>query len=143
MVGHVYAITTVTCRRRPLFTDTDLAGVVAGEIEHSDRQHLSSSMAWVLMPDHLHWLFRLESRTLQALMQRFKMRTAQSLNRIRHSHGSIWQAGFHDRCVRDEASLHRIARYLLENPVRARLVTEIEQYPHAWCAWGGGTIDVD
>jgi putative transposase len=134
-VGHVYSITTVACGRHRLFTDHEAARIVRSEIEAVDRSGLSVSLAWVLMPDHLHWLFQLKSGSLSALMQQFKARTAQSINRIRKSRGTVWQAGFHDHCVRDERSLDNIARYLLENPIRAKLVSDIADYPYWWCAW--------
>jgi putative transposase len=134
-VGHVYSITTVACGRRRLFSDHGAARIIISEIEATDRQGLSVSLAWVLMPDHLHWLFQLESGSLSALMQQFKARTAQSINRMRKSRGNIWQAGFHDHWVRDEGSLEKIARYLLENPIRANLVSNIADYPYGWCTW--------
>ena len=140
-VGAFYSITTVSHGRRRLFEDPATASLVATEIAATDRHGLSSTLAWVLMPDHLHWLCSLESGSLGALVQRFKMRSAQAINRTRHCHGAVWQAGFHDHRVRDEISLRNVARYLLENPIRAGLVSAIEEYPHAWCAWGEGKND--
>jgi len=41
----------------------------------------------------------------------------------------LWQDGYYDRVLRhDEATLD-VARYVLENPVRAGFVAAIEQYP--------------
>lgn len=134
-VGHVYSITTVACGRRRLFADHEAARIILSEIEATDRLGLAASLAWVLMPDHLHWLFKLESDSLSSVMQQFKARTAQSINQARQRRGSVWQAGFHDHCVRDERSLGKIARYLLENPIRTGLVSDLADYPYWWCAW--------
>ena len=101
----------------------------------ADGRGLTASLAWVLMPDHLHWLFQLESGSLSTLIQQFKAGTAQSINQTQQRRGSVWQAGFHGHCVRDERSLGKIARYLLENPIRAGLVSDIADYPYWWCAW--------
>jgi REP element-mobilizing transposase RayT len=87
------------------------------------------------MPDHLHWLFRLDSGTLSGTIQRMKLRSAQAINRIEKRHGPVWQAGFHDHCIRDERSLQGHARYLIENPLRAGLADKVGDYPHLWCAW--------
>ena len=140
-VGAFYAITTVARGRHPLFESPAMVGIVATEIEATDEIGLSSTLAWVLMPDHLHWLLSLESGSLSALVQRFKMRSAQAINRSLDRRGSVWQAGFHDHRVRDERVLLNVARYLLENPIRAGLASVIGEYPHAWCAWDEGKSD--
>jgi REP element-mobilizing transposase RayT len=134
-IGHVYSITTVACGRRRLFADHEAAGIIASEIKGADRRGLTASLAWVLMPDHLHWLFQLQAGALSTLIQQFKARTAQSINQAQQRRGSVWQAGFHDHCVRNEESLETIARYLLENPIRAGLVSDLADYPYWWCAW--------
>lgn len=134
-VGHVYSITTVACGRRRLFADHEAARIIIQEIEAANRQGLSVSLAWLLMPDHLHWLFQLEYGSLSAVMQQFKACTAQSINQTQQRRGSVWQAGFHDHCVRGERSLGNTARYLLENPIRANLASDIADYPYWWCAW--------
>lgn len=140
-IGAFYAVTTATFGRRRLFEDPTMASLVAIEIAATDDLGLSSMLAWVLMPDHLHWLFSLESGSLSALVQRFKMRSAQAINRTLDRRGSVWQAGFHDHRVRDERALLNVARYLLENPIRAGIASVIGEYPHAWCAWDEGKSD--
>ncbi|MES2669047.1 MAG: transposase [Pseudomonadota bacterium] len=93
------------------------------------------SLAWVLMPDHLHWLFCLRSSGLSAVVQKMECRSANSINRALNRQGIVWQAGFYDRRVDSEESLHRQARYMIENPLRAGIVSSIEEYPYWWCAW--------
>ena len=133
IIGNCYCITTVTAGRRRLFADDVRAGLLVDEMRGARNGWAVSSLAWVLMPDHLHWLFRLESGTLSGHMQRFKMLTAQAINRQTEAKGAVWQPGFHDHCIRDERSLARIARYLVENPVRAGLVRKVEDYPYWHC----------
>ena len=135
ILGHYYAITTIASDRRPLFLHADHVEAVAKEIAASDERGDVSTLAWVLMPDHLHWLFRLDSGMLSGTIQKMKMRSARTINRTGQRHGPVWQPGFHDHCIRDERSLQRHARYLVENPLRAGLVDRIEDYPHLWCAW--------
>ena len=49
--------------------------------------------------------------------------------------GSIWHRGFHDRAIRRDEDLVVIAKYLVANPLRAGLVTEIGDYPHWDSVW--------
>ena len=40
----------------------------------------------------------------------------------------LWQDGYYDRILRDDERSIIVARYILENPVRAALVTRFEEY---------------
>ena len=51
----VYCITTVTRARHPLFTDITAARLLVRELRHLHEQGDVISLAWVVMPDHLHW----------------------------------------------------------------------------------------
>jgi REP element-mobilizing transposase RayT len=91
-------------------------------------QGLATSLAWVVMPDHFHWLFELKAGTLDALIQRIKARSSRAINRQRASHEPVWQAGFHDKALRTEEDLVKLARYTIYNPVRAGLVRRVADY---------------
>ena len=56
----VYCITTVTRDRHPLFTDMTIARLLVCELRRLHEQGDVNSLAWVVMPDHLHWLIQLE-----------------------------------------------------------------------------------
>lgn len=87
-------------------------------------------MAWVLMPDHLHWLFRLgEGFALADVMQDFKGRSARDIRR-RGEVRKIWQRGYHDHALRAEEDVQGVAHYLVANPLRAGLVRRAGDYPH-------------
>jgi REP element-mobilizing transposase RayT len=95
------------------------------------------SLAYVLMPDHLHWLVVLaEGSDLGGLMESVKGFTARRINELRGtSSESVWQPGFHDRALRKEDDVRTAARYLVANPLRAGLVQEIGDYPHWDAQW--------
>lgn len=93
------------------------------------------SFAWVLMPDHLHWILQLEAQPLGACMQRFKSRSARAVNQVIGNRGSLWQAGYYDHQIRGHDELIDQARYVLGNPVRKGLVARTADYPWWWCAW--------
>ena len=84
------------------------------------------------MPDHLHVLLHATSETadLQAFMKRFKQMTGFAYKQQMRQ--TLWQRGYHDRILRDDESSESIARYILENPIRAGLTTAWGEYPYAW-----------
>jgi len=83
------------------------------------------------MPDHLHWLFSLQSGTLGGVLRQVKGGSSAGMN----VPGRIWQPGYHDRALRKEEDLVAAARYLVANPVRKGLVKEAIEYPHWDAVW--------
>jgi len=43
----------------------------------------------------------------------------------------LWQPGYYDRVLQDDESTEAIARYVLENPIRAGLAQNLGGYPFA------------
>jgi putative transposase len=127
--GRTYLITTVVQNRRTIFADWTIGRLLVSELRSAEESDLVQSLAWVVMPDHLHWLGTLQSGNLPALMQRVKGHSAISINRALCSQGQIWQKGFHDHALRNEEDLQTVARYVVANPLRAGLVERIGDYP--------------
>ena len=128
--GQVYLVTASTKGRHPLFNRFDLGQLVANEIRRSDELSFTKTTAFVVMPDHFHWLFQLQSgHSLASAVMRVKGRSAYRINRIGNRIGPVWQAGYHDRNVRNEESLEALGNYVIANPVRGRLVAEVNEYP--------------
>lgn len=134
-VGRSYLITTVTSHRRPLFLDLTMSRLLIQEMRQCTLDGLASSLAWVVMPDHLHWLVTLEHGGLARLVKRFKARSALLINQRRAQRGRVWQPGYHDRAVRSDDNVRAMARYIVANPVRAKLVQRVADYPHWDAVW--------
>ena len=135
--GRLYMLTSVTYHRRPLFLNFQFARLVIQFLRRADQEHHCRSLAWVVMPDHVHWLVELGTQPLAGIARRFKSSSALAINRALGRGGALWQAGYHDHAVRSDDSLHRHAMYILGNPVRAGLTEQIEDYPYAWSLWTG------
>jgi len=58
--GRGYLLTTVTAQRKPLFLDFTLARLAIGELRACDQAGLCETIAFVLMPDHMHWMVQLK-----------------------------------------------------------------------------------
>ncbi|WP_295585593.1 transposase [uncultured Lamprocystis sp.] len=128
--GHVYHVTTCTEARRPLFRDFPCGRLVVKEMQALNNTETLTSLAWVIMPDHVHWLFQLgNDRTLSHAMKGFKASSALSINRFLNRRDPVWQRGFYDHALRREEDLRTVARYIVGNPLRAGLVQHIGDYP--------------
>lgn len=134
--GRIYLVTTVTLGRVRLFEDLHLARAAIAHLRHADALGRSKTLAWVLMPDHLHWLVQLAAGDLSRLLAGFKAGSGASINRILQTPGERrWQPGFHDHTLRAEEDLPALARYVIANPVRAGLVASVRAYPHWDAVW--------
>ena len=134
--GYVYLITATTRDRRRVFADFRLAAVAARSFGDNGLLGDNSLLAWVLMPDHAHWLLRLGVRTdLAGSVARIKSGIARRVNAAGNLEGSLWSRAFHDHAMRREEDIERTAKYITHNPVRAGLVTDVGEYPFWNSVW--------
>ena len=130
MARGAYHIIFRTYGQRPLFRDLHLGRIVVAGMRWQDETRRTSTLAFVVMPDHVHWLFTLgPDATLPDVMSRLKGFTARRINASIGCTGSqVWQAGFFDHAVRRDEDLRAIARYIVANPLRAGIVTSLGDY---------------
>ena len=132
--GAYYVVTTVTCGRAAIL-DKAAAECVADEIRQREHAGWVLNISWVVMPDHLHWLFELRQGDLGGLMCNVKSLSARRICALRMRQGAVWQPGYYDHRIRQEEDLHAQARYIQQNPSRSGLIAPGERYPHAWCRY--------
>jgi REP element-mobilizing transposase RayT len=105
------------------------------ELKRVHDQKMVNSIAWVVIPDHLHWLVQLEQGSLAQLMQTVKSRSTLTINRALNRQGAFWQSGYHDRALRDDEDVRPFGRYIVANPLRAGLVKKVGDYPLWDACW--------
>ena len=100
--------------------------------------------AFIIMPNHVHGVIvirphvgaihespvpsepsafaRIKDRRrmlLSKVIGRFKMVSAKWINDLRQSQGStLWQRNYYEHIVRNEVALHRIRKYIVNNPAQ-------------------------
>ncbi len=135
-VNRIYHVNTATIDRAPVFTPFRFARCVVRALMQEHQGGGSTTLAFVVMPDHLHWLIQVNSRrSLSESVCVVKSCAARQINALRGTLQRVWQRGFYDRAVREEEDLVDIARYIVANPVRAGLVRSIREFPHWDAIW--------
>ena len=92
------------------------------------------------MPDHVHLVLEgcHESSDLRRFVKVAKQRVSYVF-RTELGIPAVWQEGYYERVLRSEEATDVIVRYVLDNPVRAQLVTRAEDYPFSgakyWPEW--------
>jgi len=83
------------------------------------------------MPDHLHVLAEgtSPSSDFREFVRVYKQQS--SFTWKRRTGQELWQRGYFDRVLRADEDTVAVARYILENPVRASLCQNAEDYPYS------------
>ncbi|MDA3933989.1 MAG: transposase [Gammaproteobacteria bacterium] len=132
--GQIYMITVVCYQRQSFFSAIYNGRCFVRAIRFCNNAAIT--LAYVVMPDHVHWLMQLESGSvLSNTVQKVKSLTTKNLRQIGIEHSKIWQKGFHDHALRREEDIKDIARYIVANPLRAGIVVNISDYPLWDAAW--------
>ncbi|HET7011108.1 MAG TPA: transposase [Anaerolineales bacterium] len=115
--------------RRLLFANADTVDVFLRHLWAAADRWACTVPAYCFMPDHVHVL--LQGKTASSDTRRAFIHFKQSSGywMVRNRQGFTWQKGFYDRVLRTEGALRREVRYIVENPVRKRLVVDWRDYP--------------
>ena len=94
-----------------------------------------------IMPNHIHVVYTPLPKAdgtyhaMSAIMHSLKRYTARQANLLLGREGSFWQHENYDHVVRDEAERRRIITYVLNNPVKAGLVQNWEEWEWTYCKY--------
>ncbi|MEM6766106.1 MAG: transposase [Bacteroidota bacterium] len=113
----------------------EVAKVVVERLwEYHDRWY--SLQAYCIMPNHVHILIDTSSgqvfQKLSVIMQRIKGGTAREINQRLNRKGVFWQKDSYDHLVRNQEEWLKIYAYILNNPVKAGLVNDIQHWPYSY-----------
>jgi REP element-mobilizing transposase RayT len=134
--SQVYHIVARTALGRPVFADLFAARQLVLAIRRQHDAGFASTLAFVVMPDHLHWLMQIHRvRSLSAVVKSVKAESARNCHRLTGEKGAFWQQGFYDRAIRRDDDLLTVARYIVANPLRGGLVSSLREYPHWYSCW--------
>jgi putative transposase len=124
-----YFITFNSEGRIPLFADPRLADIVIRALYHLRSEGRIKLHAFVLMPDHLHFVASLgPGEELPRLIHSLKSYTAKHINRSVDKKGRVWQRGYYSHGIRNERDALEKTGYMMKNPIRAGLSETVEDY---------------
>jgi putative transposase len=89
--------------------------------------------AWALIPNHFHLLLRTGPVPISTVMRRLLTGYALWYNRKHHRYGHVFQNRFKSILCQEDAYLLELVRYIHLNPIRARLVEDLDElglYPY-------------
>lgn len=117
-----------------------IAEIVANSIRFHD-DNWFDVLAYCIMPNHVHLVLApYESSenadySLTRIMHNIKRNSANHANKALGRTGAFWQHENYDHFARDEKELERIIKYVLYNPVKAKLVKEQTAWKWSYCKY--------
>jgi putative transposase len=117
---------TINCqeRVRNQLTLPDTVEKLFETIRHRQKKFVWWPHLFLLMPDHLHALFSFppSDKPIRLIISKWKEWTIKEI-------GIAWQSDFFEHRLRHEESRQQKVDYILENPVRKKLVACPEDWP--------------
>lgn len=87
---------------------------------------------YCLMPNHVHLILKpLAEKALSKMMQGVALSYALYVNRKYRKTGRLWESRHHSSIIDTDEYFWTAARYVEQNPRRARLVKREEDYPYS------------
>ncbi len=127
--GQIFSVTITTARRISVFADLDFGHECIALLRAAHDAGRIRVYAYCLMPDHVHLLLGIGSASdLTSEIGRWKSLCSNVRRRIGGAE-RMWQRSFYDHALRKEEDVRVVARYILENPIRAGLVERSKDYP--------------
>jgi putative transposase len=121
----LYFVTFNTHRRKRFLANTRVHQRFV-EFARAGEKRGTAVGRYVIMPDHIHFFVSNNSETdLSQWVRLLKRRVSEAIE----SPPPHWQKGFFDHLVRNSESHSEKWEYVWQNPVRAGLVEEAEDWP--------------
>jgi putative transposase len=127
--GAVYHVTSRGNAGADIFLDDDDRRLFLGVLTRAVGRFAWLCHAFCLMDNHYHLLLETPRPNLSRGMRSLNSVYAQAFNRRRRCRGHVFQGRFHAVLVEKERHLLELARYVVLNPVRARLVQTAVDWP--------------
>jgi|SRR5947209_8040248 len=131
----IYFITTCAAGRHPVLANDHAVKILRDQFMQAPRRYGWRVGRYVIMPDHIHFFCapggEREPSTLSVFVGGVKMWSARSILAASKRSPPLWQREFFDHLLRSTESYASKWAYVRENPVRALLVEEAEQWPYA------------
>ena len=112
--------------------DPRVATLVQNALFHFNETRYSLA-AWCVMPNHVHVVVQpfagkeirggtpMPHAGLSDILHSWKSFTSKEANKLLDRSGEFWQEEYYDHLIRNEADFRHVVRYVLENPIKAKL----------------------
>ncbi len=117
-------------------TNPAVALIVKNAFHYFDKKSYDL-VAYCVMPNHFHLVIDTSdeiryTKPLYAILHSIKSYSAHEANKVLNRTGIFWQEESYDHIIRDAREFNNTIAYTLENPVKAGLAEDWEQFPYSF-----------
>ncbi|MCD6216872.1 transposase [bacterium] len=129
----VFFLTFNTFNRKKWLSSPELQELAKQEMQHSADKFDVNFRAWVILPDHFHWLIKPSKSDYSKMIAFFKREVNIELKRkgIIGSGVKIWQPRFWEHTVRSDEDLKNCVEYIHFNPVKHGYVKSTHEWEYS------------
>lgn len=118
--------------RADVFSDGEDSEQYLSLLKRYSEKWQAPVLAYCLMSNHVHLLVTPTSEeSLYKMMQGITLCYTQYYNKKYQRSGRLWESRYHSCTIDQERYLWAVAKYIEQNPVRARIVRKAERYPYS------------
>jgi REP-associated tyrosine transposase len=127
----IFFVTTCTHDRRGILSNRSMHSICVDVWRNAEDLYGWKVGRYVIMPDHVHFFCApmTDQAKLEIYVGKWKEWTAKYAARTLDVEMPLWQAEFFDHILRSGESYEEKWLYIRDNPVRAKLVTDPEDWP--------------
>jgi REP element-mobilizing transposase RayT len=129
----IYHIVLRGINRQSIFQDDEDYQKFLGIIERVKNPDKFKLYGYCLMGNHVHLLLHEQKDEIATIMKRVGVSYARWYNRKYDRVGHVFQDRYKSEVVEDEGYLITLLRYIHNNPVKAQIVLEAEEYKWSSC----------
>lgn len=133
--GGAYHVVARGNEKAVIFRTTRDFEVYKTILEEKKRIHGPRLYHYVLMPNHIHLLFRSGPAGLSVLMRDVQTKYAKYFRNVHGSVGHVWQGRYFCKQIESDGYLLACGNYIEMNPVRAGLVVDCAAWAHSSYAY--------
>jgi putative transposase len=129
----VFFLVFNTFKRHPWIAEFDYYDTLTGQMKRAKREFGVRFPAWVILPDHMHWLIQPGKADYSIVVSAYKRWATWDLKKrgIIRQGTSIWQDRFWEETIRDYEHYSNCVDYIHLNPVKHGLVRTPWEWQHS------------
>ena len=116
-----------------MFASKNIRDIALSEMKRVQENHVIVFKAWVILPDHIHWVIKPNKADYSKVVSSFKR--GFNLEYKRGGYQKLreknWHPRFWEHTVRDEDDYSRCVDYVNFNPVKHGYVTTPNEWEHS------------
>ncbi|RMG59433.1 MAG: hypothetical protein D6713_05540 [Deltaproteobacteria bacterium] len=126
-----YHITTRTNNRTFRFHKKKIVRIFMRVLNRAIKKYNVTLYHVVLMSNHYHLILKINEHNLPRFVQFLNSRVAMEYNKISKRSGHLWGDRYRSTIISSDEHYLTAVRYIYENPVRAGIVKNPDQFPNS------------